>query len=136
MNIKYNDSNILMINDIYLQFIKKINIWLSFPKEYKEKYYTLKIQAGTLIIKQIHNLIIIKEIYFLPEFREKGLLKRIIKYFEIDNIFRENKIKIQSILNKNLWSFLDKRAKWFKVKDEYSMILNSNRTYYNRTNVF
>ena len=125
-----------MIKDIYLQFIKKINIWLNLPTKYKENYYPLKIQAGTIIIKQIHNLIIIKEIYFLPEFREKGLLKRIIKYFENNNLLRENNIKIQSILNKKLWNFLDKRAEWFRVKDEYSMILNCNRTHNNRTRLF
>jgi hypothetical protein len=61
-----------------MDFIKKINIWLKLPSDFKSNYYTIKTLTGSIILKQIHNLIIIKEIYILPEFREKGILKRII----------------------------------------------------------
>jgi hypothetical protein len=126
MNIKYIDSKTLMINDIYLQFIKKIKVWHDLPYHFKSEYYPIKTRAGSIILKQKHNIIIIQEIYFLPEFREKGLLKRIIKSFETEYIFRKNKIKIQSILNKKLWEFFNKRTNWNTVSGEYSMILDFN----------
>ena len=103
-------------------FIKKLNIWLKLPSDFKSNYYTIKTLAGSIILKQIREEIIIKEIYILPDFREKGILKEIIKFFE-SNKFRGKKIKIQSILSKILWDFLSKREKWVIVQGEYSMVL-------------
>ena len=102
-------------------FIKKLNIWLNLPSDFKANYYTIKSEKGSIILKQ-NKEIIIKEIYILPDFREKGILKEIIKFFE-SNKFRGNKIKIQSILSKILWNFLSKREKWVTVPGEYSMVL-------------
>jgi len=98
-------------------FIKKLNIWLNLPSDFKANYYTIKSEKGSIILKQ-NKEIIIKEIYILPNFREKGILKEIIKFFE-----SKNKIKIQSILSKILWNFLSKREKWVTVPGEYSMVL-------------
>ena len=105
-----------------MDFIKKLNIWLNLPSDFKANYYTIKTLAGSIILKQIRDEIIIKEIYILPDFREKGILKEIIKFFE-SNKFRGKKIKIQSILSKILWNFLSKREKWVTVPGEYSMVL-------------
>jgi len=104
-----------------MDFIKKINIWLNLHSDFKANYYTIKSDKGSIILKQ-NKEIIIKEIYILPDFREKGILKEIIKFFE-SNKFRGKKIKIQSILSKILWNFLSKREKWVIVKGEYSMVL-------------
>ena len=104
----------------------KIKIWYYLPVKYKKKYYQIKFTAGSIILKQIHNIIIIKELYILSDFREKGIIKSVINFLETDNIFRENKIKIQSILNKKLWEFFRRRRNWNPILGEYSMILNRN----------
>ena len=104
----------------------KITIWYYLPVKYKKIYYQIKFTAGSIILKQIHNIIIIKELYILSDFREKGIIKSVINFLETDNIFRKNKIKIQSIINKKLWTFFRKRSNWYHVTGEYSMILNRN----------
>jgi len=71
------------MNNIYLQFIKKINIWLKLPSDFKANYYTIKTEIGSIILKQNHEEIIIKEIYILPNFREKGILKEIILFLKV-----------------------------------------------------
>ena len=106
----------------------KIKIWYNLPVNYKKIYYQIKFTVGSIILKQIHNIIIIKELFILSDFREKGIIKSVINFLETDNIFRENKIKIQSIINKKLWKFFRKRSNWYPVTGEYSMILNPNRS--------
>jgi hypothetical protein len=103
-----------------MDFIKKINIWLKLPSNFKANYYTIKTLTGSIILKQ-NQEIIIKEIYILPDFREKGILKEIILFFE-----SKKKVKIQSILSKILWDFLSKRITWVTVPGEYSMRSNIN----------
>ena len=52
----------------------KIKIWYNLPVNYKKIYYQIKFTVGSIILKQIHNIIIIKELFIF-------LVLRIYIYF-------------------------------------------------------
>jgi len=107
--------------------IRRIEIFVSLPKEYSKKYTDIKNNSISLNVALTNNELILHEVFVHKEKRGKGYWTNFIPLLEQFVISHKLKLKIQSVLNRNFMINILKRKQWKNYPNELSVMFAYNR---------